>query len=168
MKLHNTEYQANDLEIGVQYEHGALVPDGTPLPRRDPTGRHYVPSTRPGARLPHAWLQRGGQALSTQDLVPRDGFVLLTGLADSPWADAAALAAEAFGIRIDVVPITDTGDVKDHRHEWRRIREVGDHGALLVRPDQIIAWRATEAHADPAAQLQAVLRAVLRKSKAAA
>lgn len=166
MKLHNTEYQANDLEIGVQYEHGALVPDGTPLPRRDPTGRHYVPSTRPGARLPHAWLQRGGQDISTHDLVPRDGFVLLTGRANSPWADAAARAAARFGVRIDVVPVTATGDVQDHRHDWRRIREVGDDGALLVRPDQIIAWRATEGLADPAGQLQAVLQAVLRKSPA--
>ncbi|WP_374665860.1 FAD-dependent monooxygenase [Ramlibacter sp.] len=168
MKLHNTEYQANDLEIGVQYEHGALVPDGTPLPQRDPTGRHYVPSTRPGARLPHAWLEREGQAISTQDLVPRDGFVLITGQADSPWAEAAAQAAEAFGVRITVVPVTDTGAVRDGKHDWRRIREIGDDGALLVRPDQIIAWRCMHAHPRPQAELEAALRVVLRLSQVAA
>jgi 2,4-dichlorophenol 6-monooxygenase len=164
MKMHNTEYQANDLEIGVQYELGALVPDGTPLPRRDPTGRHYVPTTRPGARLPHAWLQRGGQDVSTQDLVPRDAFVLLTGRASSPWSAAAAGVAEIFGARIEVVSICDGGDVQDLRHDWRRIREVGDDGVLLVRPDQIIAWRTLQGHADPEAQLQAVFRSVLRQS----
>lgn len=164
MKMHHTEYQANDLEIGVQYELGALVSDGTPLPRRDPTGRHYVPATRPGARLPHAWLQLAGNTVSTQDLVPRDAFVLLTGRADSPWAAAAASAAEAFGVRIDVVSICEGGDVQDVRHDWRRIREVGDDGVLLVRPDQIIAWRTLQGHADPQGQLHAVFRSVLRKT----
>lgn len=164
MKLHNTEYQANDLEIGVQYELGALVPDGTPLPQRDPTGRHYVPSTRPGARLPHAWLQRNEQQVSTQDLVPRDGFVLLTGRAKTPWNEAAQAAAAAFGVRIDVVSIADSGAVTDPGHAWRRVREVGDDGAILVRPDQVIAWRAMAAHPRPQAELEAVLRSVLRKS----
>jgi 2,4-dichlorophenol 6-monooxygenase len=168
MKLHNTEYQANDLEIGIQYELGALVPDGTPLPQRDPTGRHYVPSTRPGARLPHAWLEQGGQAVSTHDLVPRDGFVLLTGRARSPWAEAAAHAAEAFGVRIDVRSIGDGCEVRDAKHDWRRIREVGDDGAVLVRPDQVVAWRAMQGHPRPQAELEAALRAVLRRSKAVA
>jgi 2,4-dichlorophenol 6-monooxygenase len=166
MKLHNTEYQANDLEIGIQYEIGALVPDGTPRPQRDPTGRHYIPSTRPGARLPHAWLQRDGQSLSTQDLVPRDGFVLLTGRAASPWAEAAAHVAETLGARIEVVPIADDAKIQDVKHDWRRIREVGDDGAMLVRPDQIIAWRSLQAHPKPQAELEAALRTVLRRSKA--
>lgn len=168
MKLHNTEYQANDLEIGIQYEHGALVPDGTPLPQRDPTGRHYVPTTRPGARLPHAWLQRDGQSVSTHDLVPPDGFALLTGRAGSAWEAAAKKAAEQFGVKITVACITDDGALQDDRHDWRRIREIGDDGALLVRPDQVIAWRAIQLPPRPQAELEAALRAVLRKSQAVA
>jgi 2,4-dichlorophenol 6-monooxygenase len=100
--------------------------------------------------------------------VPRDGFVLLTGRASPALTEAAAHAAACFGVRIDVVPITAAGDVQDPRHDWRRIREVGDDGALLVRPDQIIAWRCLEGLADPAAQLQAVMQVVLRKSHAVA
>lgn len=171
MKLHNTEYQANDLEIGVRYEHGALVPDGTPLPPLDPTGRHYVPTTAPGARLPHAWVARGGQPVSTQDLVPRDAFLLLTGRAGSPWAAAARQAADALGLRLAVVALTgegEGGDATDPRHDWRRIREIGDGGALLVRPDQIVAWRALDAQPEPRAQLEAALRAVLRQGLEAA
>jgi 2,4-dichlorophenol 6-monooxygenase len=164
MKLHNTEYHANDLEIGIQYELGALVPDGTPTTPRDPTGRHYVPTTRPGARLPHAWLERGEERVSTHDLVPRDGFVLLTGRRDSPWAQAAREAGEAMGVRIEVVAIGDGCAVKDTAHDWRRIREYGDDGALLVRPDQIVAWRAMDARVEPTRQLTAALRSVLRKT----
>lgn len=163
MKLHNTEYQANDLEIGVQYESGALVSDGTPQTPRDPTGRHYVPTTRPGARLPHAWLERDGQMLSTHDLVPRNGFLLLTARSGSPWETAAREAARAFGVRIDVVAVAEDAAVKDRDHRWRRIREIGDAGALLVRPDQIVAWRSIGAHAQPANELKAVMRSVLRE-----
>ena len=165
MKLHNTEYQANDLEIGVQYEHGALVHDGSTPPQRDPTGRHYVPSTRPGHRLPHAWVENNEQRLSTHDLVPSDGFVIITGQVDSAWEVAARQAAEKFGVRIDVVSIADNSTVKDIKHEWRRIREFGDDGAVLVRPDQIAAWRAMRVQQDPAEKLESVLRSVLRQSK---
>ena len=171
MKLHNTEYQANDLEIGIGYEHGALVSDGTPLPPRDPTGRHYVPGTRPGNRLPHARLQRRGQAISTHDLVPRDGFVLLTGRLGKGWADAAAEVASQFGVGLSVVQVGADGDadevdgVSDPRNDWLRIREIGEDGALLVRPDQIIAWRTMGAQREPGARLAAALRAVLRRSR---
>lgn len=165
MKLHNTEYQANDLEIGVQYEHGALVHDGSILPQRDPTGRHYVPSTRPGHRLPHAWVENNDKRISTHDLVPSDGFVIITGQVDSAWEAAARQAAENFGIRIDVVSIADNSTIKDIKHEWRRIREFGDDGAILVRPDQIVAWRAMRVQQNPAEKLESVLRSVLRQSK---
>ena len=54
----------------------------------------------------------------------------------------------------------------DPRHAWRRIREFGDEGALLVRPDQIVAWRAMEGVADPLRELRAALRVVLRRTPA--
>ena len=92
---------------------------------------------------------------------------------------AAGLAREvggrvAWGITVAATrptvldALAHSGPVQDDTHEWRRIREVGDDGALLVRPDQIIAWRALQAHAKPQAELEAALRAVLRKSKAVA
>ena len=49
------------LEYGVG---GAVLMDGTPTPIRDPLGQTYVPTTRPGHRLPHAWVTRDGQRLS--------------------------------------------------------------------------------------------------------
>jgi 2,4-dichlorophenol 6-monooxygenase len=162
MKLHNTEYQANDLEIGVNYETGALIPDGTPALRKDPTGRHYVPTTRPGARLPHAWLDRGGVQISTLDLVPRDGFVLIAGIDTSPWLAAARSAAELMGIRIDCVVISDESAVRDSRNTWRNIREIDGEGALLVRPDHVIAWRSMSGSSDAHSELLAALRRVTR------
>lgn len=125
-----------------------------------------MPSTRPDSRLPHAWLEREGEQVSTLDLVPRDAFLLLTGGAGGRGADAAGQAERACGVRIVVVAAGDAAAVQDPRHAWHGICEIGDGGALLVRPDQIIAWRTMEPVADPSAQLHSVLRAVLRKNKA--
>ena len=66
---HRAECQAHDLEIGFAYEQGALVPDGTEPPHRSPMGDVYHPTTRPGHRLPHAWIEQDGRRLSTHDLV---------------------------------------------------------------------------------------------------
>jgi putative polyketide hydroxylase len=53
-----------------------------------------VSSARPGSRAPHAWLERGGERLSTIDLF--DGrFVLLSGEQSEVWVDAAARLAAA-------------------------------------------------------------------------
>jgi hypothetical protein len=48
--------------------------------------------------------------------------------------------------------------------DWARAREIGDDGALLVRPDRRIAWRASELSVDPATDLLAALRRVLSLS----
>ena len=52
------EFQAHDVEIGYHYHQGALVPDGSEAPPRSSTGTIYTPTSRPGHRLPHAWLEQ--------------------------------------------------------------------------------------------------------------
>ncbi|GAA4558835.1 FAD-dependent monooxygenase [Pseudonocardia xishanensis] len=142
------EFQAHDLEIGFRYDEGALVPDGTQPPPTDPMGTIYHPTTRPGHRLPHAWLERGGERVSTHDLVDRDGFVLLTDAAGQAWVAAAEAAAEKFGVTISTAVIGDGGDLADADGTWARLREVSDGGAVLIRPDNHVAYRATEPVAD--------------------
>ncbi|MBL8382634.1 MAG: FAD-dependent monooxygenase [Burkholderiales bacterium] len=163
MAINRTEFQANDLEIGFWYDRGALVADGTPAPRRDPTGLHFHATTRPGHRIPHAWVTRRGAVVSTLDLVAPDRFVLLVGQDDSPWIAAAAAAGRALGVTIEAIAVGDAGEVLDRDHAWRRQRQVGVAGAVLVRPDQHVAWRAPEVPADPAAALQAALARVLAR-----
>jgi 2,4-dichlorophenol 6-monooxygenase len=161
LKVNRTEFQANDLEIGFWYEHGAVIPDGTSAPARDPLGHHYVPTTRPGHRLPHAWIGRKAHIVSTLDLVPPDRFVLLVGQPGTPWIAAAAEAGAALGVPIDAVSVGDRGEVIDRDHAWRRQREISDTGAILVRPDQHVAWRCAELPASPAGALQDALASVL-------
>ena len=47
------------------------------------------------------------------------------------------------------------GDLYDPRCAWVRQREIQSDGAILVRPDRFIAWRAPTAADDPRAELAA-------------
>jgi 2,4-dichlorophenol 6-monooxygenase len=152
------EFQAHDLEIGFSYPAGALVPDGSPEPERDPMGGVYRPTTRPGHRLPHAWIDRDGERLSTHDLTGAGArFVLLTG--NPGWAEQVRLATEALPVELAVAVIGDGGAYSDPDGHWAAVREVPAEGAVLVRPDNHVAWRTNQPPLHPH-QLTAVLREV--------
>ncbi|WP_213575658.1 FAD-dependent monooxygenase [Rhodococcus sp. USK13] len=138
------EFQAHDLEIGYSYPVGAVVADGSTPPPTDPMGSIYHPTSRPGHRLPHAWLEHDGQRLSTHDIVGATGeFTLITGSANAAWKAVAAEASEKFGIGIQVAAIG--SDYADADGQWAEVRGIGDDGAILVRPDNIVGWRSADA-----------------------
>jgi 2,4-dichlorophenol 6-monooxygenase len=160
------EWQAHDLEIGFRYDQGAMVADGTFPPERDPMGGRYVPTTRPGHRLPHAWLERDGKRLSTLDLAGAGEFVLITGTDGAGWRDAAMAIAARSGVALKVVSVGDGGDCVDAERAWLRLREVNEDGAILVRPDNHVGWRSFSAQADPVAVLDDALGKILSRPAA--
>lgn len=101
--------------------------------------RDYVPSTCPGARLPHWWLD-AERTRSTHDLIDVDSFTLLVSDA-SPWEAAVATARAAVRAPLRVVPIEAIADLRE--------------GALLVRPDGHIAWRSATSDASSQSLLEA-------------
>ncbi|MEZ5246910.1 MAG: FAD-dependent monooxygenase [Acidimicrobiales bacterium] len=130
VELQREHFDLLGLQLGYVYAEGAVVPDGT-LP--DPgSPSEYEPTARPGARLPHAWLDRVG-GTSTLDLVPVDRPILVSFGRHEQWA-AALDGAPVLLVRVGI----DTPPLD----EWRTRCEVGVDGALLVRPDQHVAWRA--------------------------
>lgn len=144
LEVNQTEFQANDLDLGFFYEKGAVIPDNTPAPVGDPLGRNYTPTTRPGHRLPHAWIMKNGAVISTLDVVRPDRFTLIVAQPDSQWVAVANELNREFRDLIDIVPIGDSGEVTDYDHRWRPLRQVNEEGAILVRPDQHVACRYTE------------------------
>jgi len=94
----------------------------------------YKPSTLPGVRLPHAWLE-GGVAM--QDRIG-DGYTLLR-LGGSK-ADATALkkAFAAIGAPFTVLDIPD-----------QAARDVYARDLLLIRPDMHVVWRGNSAPEQP-------------------
>ena len=69
-------FNMSGLDLGVCYHSAAVLEDGPP-PRSDDPVSVYVPSTTPGARLPHAWLNCENGPCSTLDLVRYDEYMVL-------------------------------------------------------------------------------------------
>lgn len=158
------EFNAHGVELGQRYRSGAVAPDGTPEPAydRDPELCYHA-TTWPGARLPHAWLGRGSERVSTHDVTGKGRFALLTGISGEAWVDAAAAAAAKLGIEIDAHVVGPGRELTDLYDDWARLREVGEAGCVLVRPDAHVAWRSPDLPADPAADLTAALASVLAR-----
>jgi 2-polyprenyl-6-methoxyphenol hydroxylase-like FAD-dependent oxidoreductase len=122
------------LKIQYCYEGSPIcVPDGAPAP--DPELTRFIPSTRPGARAPHAWLADGS---STLDLFG-DGFTLLRLGDRPPYAGPLAAAARACRVPLREIAIADPD-----------IAALYERKLVLVRPDGHVAWRGDALPADTA------------------
>ncbi len=143
------------LQLGVTYESGAIAVDGNEKPHEQSV-RNYLPSSRPGARVPHAWVTRASVRISTLDLFTYGRFTLVVGLAGQAWTDAAPGA-----LPIDHVVIG--RDVIDADGHWMKLLGIDAGGAVLVRPDQHVAWRSRDAVADPAGTLTRALARILSR-----
>ncbi|WP_245677900.1 FAD-dependent oxidoreductase [Nocardia acidivorans] len=125
------------LILGNRYPAGAFIDDES-----EHTMERLDVSGQPGTRLPHTFLTPDR---STLDLIGTE-YVLLTGPAGTTWRAAAVQAG-----------------IVSHEIDESYCETVGIeyNGALLVRPDQIIAWRAPELPADPTAALRTALELTL-------
>ena len=162
MELKNYEFNAHGVELGQFYQSAAIVSDGSarPEPSRDPE-LYYQPSTVPGSRLPHVWVGDSTRKLSTLDLAPFTRFTLITGIAGEAWASAAGKVADDLGIPLETVVIGPGREVTDIYYDWARIREVGEEGAILVRPDKHIGWRSMGLPEDPERSLREAMASLL-------
>ncbi len=143
------------LQLGYVYGEGALLREGAPPePISDPTP--FRPVVAAGARLPHGWLSDGR---STLDLVAVDGLTLLTVADHDRWA-AATRPVLAAGVPIRHLRL----GVDAHLASGAWLTEVGwpGEGAVVVRPDQHIAWCSGTSSAVPDTALADAVAAVTR------
>lgn len=164
MEIKNYEFNAHGVELGQHYQSTAVVPDGTarPVPTRDPE-LYYEASTQPGARLPHAWVGDNTRKYSTHDLAPYGEFTLFTGITGQPWVGAAEKAAQQLGIKVRTVVIGPGQEITDLYFDWAKQRGTAEDGAVLVRPDKHVAWRANTLSADPLSELTTALGGILNR-----
>jgi 2,4-dichlorophenol 6-monooxygenase len=162
MELKNYEFNAHGVEFNQRYTSAAVVPDGTEEPgyERDPE-LYYRPTTWPGARLPHSWVEHHGRKVSTIDLAGKGRFTLLTGIGGESWAQAAATVSGRTGVPIAAFVVGPGRDVLDLYDDWAAVSEVSESGCVLVRPDLHVAWRSHHLAADPTAALTGALAAIL-------
>ncbi|MFE6871231.1 FAD-dependent monooxygenase [Kitasatospora sp. NPDC057692] len=152
-------FDALNQEIGYVYG-TARRADGAG--GRLPSATEYTPTAAAGARLPHAWVDRDGQRVSTHDLLG-PGFTLITGPEGADWAEpferAFARTGEDGEDRTGLVRRTVVigRDVTGPDGRCPEPLGIGEGGALLVRPDGHIAWHSSEG-STPASALTDLLR----------
>jgi 2,4-dichlorophenol 6-monooxygenase len=162
-KTQRIEFQAHNIEIGFYYNEGAIVSEGTEPPEMDPIGSIYHPTTRPGHRLPHAWIQHNNQRISTLDLIGKGEFVLITGSHAGGWSQAVREVSDELGIDIKLIQIGDESEYTDPTGAWDDLSEISFNGAVLVRPDQHVAWRIKNAVENPVEMLGDVMGRILSR-----
>lgn len=155
-----THFDMLGLQLGYVYATGPAGPADPADPAMGATGpaldpRRFESRVEVGARLPHGWLPDGR---STLDLIAGTGFTLVTcaagadrsadrpgalpGAPPAAWSVAWSAAAAQRSVPLRVVALETAPD-------WWERSGLGPDGALLVRPDQHIAWRADDLTTDP-------------------
>ncbi|KAF7553727.1 hypothetical protein G7046_g7028 [Stylonectria norvegica] len=148
------------MEFGQLYKSGGFigVDEGLPLAKRPDEW-----NGQPGTRAPHIPFLKGGETISSLDLLYH-GWVLLS--KDSEWKSALAEASIATGVASTFVQIG--VDVEEtETASFEKSFGVKD-GAVLVRPDGYIAWRSAVKTKDALGSLKKALEQVSYSSKATA
>jgi 2-polyprenyl-6-methoxyphenol hydroxylase-like FAD-dependent oxidoreductase len=154
------------MEIGYRYNSAAVVPEADAHPLAPEVHEHPRESRgRPGSRAPHVTIERAGTPLSTLDLFGT-GFVLLAGPAGEAWQDAAARAAHDLGAPLDAY-VVDGGELRDPSGAFADAYGISASGAVLVRPDGFVAWRAPDATGASEAAVHSVLALLLLRQREA-
>jgi 2-polyprenyl-6-methoxyphenol hydroxylase-like FAD-dependent oxidoreductase len=112
-------------ELGYRYRGSPIIVEE---PGEGPPDNFmaYEPTTWPGARLPHVWLNNG---TAIQDAIP-DGYVLLRLGRSQANAELLHRAFASYGAPFTVLDIA-----------GERSREIYGHDLLLLRPDMHVVWR---------------------------
>jgi 2-polyprenyl-6-methoxyphenol hydroxylase-like FAD-dependent oxidoreductase len=160
------EFGGIGIEMNQRYESGAIYLKDEKEARRPPPDDavlQYQLSTYPGSRLPHAWLNKRVpvEPISTIDLVGHGAFCLLTGVGGEKWRQAAAMAEEKFGLKVNVYSIGWRQDWEDVYGDWEERREVEEDGVILCRPDRTVCWRSMSMREDAIEAVTKVLGVVL-------
>jgi len=119
-------------ELGYRYV-------GSPIIWEEPGGpehlfREYVPTTWPGARLPHVWLK---DHVAIQDRIGA-GYALLRFGESTEELSTMEGAFNSLGAPFEILEIPDEG-----------ARDLYGYDLILLRPDLHVAWRGQRAPAQP-------------------
>ncbi|MBV9423193.1 MAG: FAD-dependent monooxygenase [Solirubrobacterales bacterium] len=165
MRAQSMEFSELNVEYGYSYESAAVVPNGTEPGTTVDDVRVDAPSTRPGAPLPHAWIEdEAGERRPIKDLVVPGRCLLIAGEEGGAWCEAANELSSEAGIPLDAVRIGHIdGDLYDPRSAWVRHREIQSDDAILVRPDRFVGRRASSAADDPVGELAGALGQILAR-----
>jgi len=152
--LKNREFNAQGVEMNIIHSSSAVLCDENERIKPEELDELVaLRSTVPGCKIPHVWLVNpDGEKISTLDIVGKGKFTLLTGQAGTSWLQAAA----QLNIEFIDVKLVGSAPYFDPYFSWAKIRNTHEAGAILVRPDGVIAWR----HADEVSEVSVAKKAL--------
>lgn len=158
LEIKNFEFNAQGVELNQRYVSSAIINENDKEIFEQDNQLYLKETTRPGAKIPHAWvINQNGKKLSTLDITGKGRYTLITGLSGKSWKDAV----EALDLPyLDVIQIGQCSH-RDVYGNWNRKSEIEDSGAILVRPDGYVAWRA-KTKPDSDSEIALILRDVLK------
>jgi hypothetical protein len=138
-RLHVQQFACAGLNYGYFYDRSPIIAYDA---ERAPTYSmaDYTPSSVPGCRLPHFWLQGGG---ALYDALACD----YTLLRFDPAADVSGLLEAAAHVGVPLALL----DVKADQ-----VPDAYHHRLVLSRPDQHVAWRGDESPTNASALIDLV------------
>ena len=145
------------IEVGYRYNSAAVV-----LEQGGDHPLHEHPREskgRPGSRAPHVSLTARGEQISTLDLFG-GRYVLLAAADGAAWRTAALAAAERLGLALDA-HVVGEADLLDPDGAFPDAYGIGGAGAVIVRPDGFVGWRAADATAAGEDAMHEVLASLL-------
>jgi len=123
------EFNIPGVTFGGRYDQSPLiVTDGTHAP--EDAANTYTPSACPGGRPPHAWMPDGSSLFDSFNF---EWTLLVLGEATEN-TDVFVLVAAKHGVDLKVV-----------RHSSNELAQLYEANLVLIRPDQIVAWRGSHA-----------------------
>lgn len=134
------EFNIPGVTFGGRYDGSPIiVKDGTLPPPDSPST--YTPTATPGGRPPHAWLDDGR---SLYDLFHSEWTLLVLG-GGAPDPHGFEQAAAALGLDMRVVRLPSSA-----------LHALYEAQLVLIRPDQMVAWRGCDASAAQAVLSKAI------------
>jgi 2-polyprenyl-6-methoxyphenol hydroxylase-like FAD-dependent oxidoreductase len=119
------EFDIPGITFGTRYDGSPILwTDGSPSP--PDSANTYVPCASPGGRAPHLWLT---EDRSLFDVFGFEWTVLRIGSA-SPAADRFLSVAQRCGLDLELVDVAAA-----------QALELYEAPLVLIRPDQVVAWR---------------------------
>lgn len=115
---------------------------------------------RPGRRAPHIWVENHGKRVSTLDLTGSK-FALLAGADGASWLEGAKEVSSKLGVELVAYRLGPEGDVFSPKHAFESAAGITSHGAILLRPDNYVAWRERRRTKDVNARLERAMRQAL-------
>jgi hypothetical protein len=94
----------------------------------------FLPSAQPGSRAPHVWFRRNEKMKSLYDHFKIGTFVLVCSGRGTAWVQAKETHFQNLPLKIAIVPLG----------EFFNKYQIRDTGAVLMRPDGMIGWKALD------------------------